>query len=210
MDCPDYYEILGLQFDPPPTSEQVKTAYKKRSLLTHPDRRTNLTPAEKQKVTQEFQKVADAYSVLIDPSKRQRYDEHYRKRSPQSGAYPFDPMEFFKSFVSGSGHANGTSSSGRPDPHETFAGVFEDMMKPEVERTIPLWKYLGTASGATIGFILGSLPGLAIGSIAGNRLGAVRDAKGKSVYAVFSQLEGSQKATILKGLAMKVLGHGLS
>lgn len=88
--------------------------------------------------------------------------------------------------------------------------VVEDMLKPEVDRVIPLWKYLGTASGATLGFILGSIPGLVIGSLTGNRLGAVRDAKGKSVYAVFAELDGGQKAAILRGLAMKVLGHALS
>lgn len=41
---------------------------------------------------------------------------------------------------------------------------------------------------------------------AGNRLGAIRDAKGKSVASVFTGLEASQKAEILKALAFKVLG----
>lgn len=33
-----------------------------------------------------------------------------------------------------------------------------------------------------------------LGAFAGNRLGAIRDAKGKSVAAVFSELGGNQKA----------------
>ncbi|KAG5221443.1 DnaJ-domain-containing protein [Salix suchowensis] len=37
-------------------------------------------------------------------------------------------------------------------------------------------------------------PGLMVGAFAGNRLGAIRDAKGKSVAAVFTQLGGDQKA----------------
>ena len=63
---------------------------------------------------------------------------------------------------------------------------------------------------------------------AGNRLGAIRDAKGKSVAAVFSELGGNQKAEvchipktgvvratkyiiqILRALAMKVLGSAAS
>ncbi|KAG1757428.1 hypothetical protein EDB19DRAFT_1657423 [Suillus lakei] len=44
------------------------------------------------------------------------------------------------------------------------------------------------------------------GAYAGNRVGAIRDAKGKSVAAVFSELGGSQKAEILRALAAKVLG----
>ena len=35
------------------------------------------------------------------------------------------------------------------------------------------------------------------GAVAGNRLGAVRDAKNKSVAAVFSELGGQQKAEVL-------------
>lgn len=35
-----------------------------------------------------------------------------------------------------------------------------------------------------------------LGAYAGNRLGAVRDAKGKSVAAVFSELGGTQKAEV--------------
>ncbi len=61
------------------------------------------------------------------------------------------------------------------------------------------------------------------GAYAGNRLGAIRDAKGKSVATVFSELGGVQRAEvspkqgifflgltfinqILRALAMKVLG----
>lgn len=35
-----------------------------------------------------------------------------------------------------------------------------------------------------------------VGAYAGNRIGAIRDAKGKSVAAVFSQLGGTQKAEV--------------
>lgn len=47
------------------------------------------------------------------------------------------------------------------------------------------WGMLGGASGAGLGFIVANVPGLLAGAVAGNRLGAVRDARGKSVYAVF-------------------------
>jgi len=47
-----------------------------------------------------------------------------------------------------------------------------------------------------MGFIIANVPGLMLGAYAGNRLGAVRDAKGKSVAAVFTQLGGNQKAEV--------------
>lgn len=50
--------------------------------------------------------------------------------------------------------------------------------------------------GAGLGFIIANVPGLMLGAVAGNRLGAVRDAKGKSVAAVFSELGGNQKAEV--------------
>lgn len=51
--------------------------------------------------------------------------------------------------------------------------------------TPSFWSVLGGVSGGALGFIVGNVPGLVAGAVAGNRLGAVRDAKGKSVYAVF-------------------------
>jgi hypothetical protein len=47
-----------------------------------------------------------------------------------------------------------------------------------------------------VGFIVGNIPGLMVGAFAGNRLGAIRDAKGKSVAAVFSELGGDQRAQV--------------
>lgn len=40
------------------------------------------------------------------------------------------------------------------------------------------------------------MPGLVVGAYAGNRLGAIRDAKGKSVAAVFSALGTTQKVEV--------------
>lgn len=47
------------------------------------------------------------------------------------------------------------------------------------------WSVVGGASGGALGFIIANVPGLLAGAVAGNRLGAIRDTKGKSVYAVF-------------------------
>jgi len=69
-------------------------------------------------------------------------------------------------------------------------------LRPEVEHHTPWWAWLGTLCGAGLGFVVANFPGLLLGAVAGNRLGAVRDAKGKSVAAVFSELGGQQKAEV--------------
>jgi len=230
MAIPNYYAVLSLDFDPNLTTEDIRTAYKRASLLTHPDRNANLTEAERRVATENFQKVADAYYILSNPTRRKEYDLILRAqqqesnstsgRQNQSSNNPFsDPLHFFKSFLFNNSQGPSPNSTGqgnqsRPDPEATFADVFEDLLRPEIERTSETkttkWKYVGAASGGALGFIVGNLPGLAIGSFAGNRLGAVRDAKGKSVYEVFTSLESNQKTLIIKALALKVLGFALS
>ncbi|SJL05803.1 uncharacterized protein ARMOST_09139 [Armillaria ostoyae] len=150
------------------------------------------------------QAVADAYFVLSDPTRRKEYDTLYATRAFKgSTTDPNSSSNFFSQF---SGMFGG---GGAPRQQPDAEGVFADLLRPEVERHVPWWSYLGAASGAGIGFIVANVPGLMLGAFAGNRLGAIRDAKGKSVAAVFSELGGSQKAEILRALAMKVLGSAL-
>lgn len=80
----------------------------------------------------------------------------------------------------------------------TFCFFFHSrqLLRPEVERHRPLWSWLGSACGAGLGFITANVPGLVVGAYAGNRLGAIRDAKGKSVAAVFSELGATQKVEV--------------
>ncbi|KAJ9125846.1 hypothetical protein QFC24_002630 [Naganishia onofrii] len=130
---------------------------------------------------------------------------------------------FFKTFASMFGNAAGFGGGasqaqgekedeqdplhgGRPDANGVFGDVFEDMLAPEVANVRPFWSYVGGAAGGVIGYIVGNAPGAVAGGLAGNRLGAIRDAKGKSVAQVFSNLGSSQKAEILRALAFKVLG----
>ena len=104
------------------------------------------------------------------------------------------------------GHEEETNENGQPEPNGVFGSVFEELLRPEVQRVAPLWTWVGSASGAGLGFIMGNIPGLIGGALLGNRMGAIRDAKGKSVVEVFVKLGAKEKADILRALAMKVLG----
>jgi len=207
---PDYYKLLNITKSA--TQDQIRQAYRKESLKTHPDRLVNAAPAEIKQATERFQAVADAYYVLSDPKRRQEYDILFKTRSDRTDD-PSSSSPFFSQFsgMFGGGAApNRTGTgTGQPNPDGVFADVFDELLRPEIQRHIPWWTWFGSVCGAGIGFIIGNVPGLALGALAGNRLGAVRDAKGKSVAAVFSELGGQQKAEILRALAMKVLGSAL-
>jgi curved DNA-binding protein CbpA len=212
---PDYYAILDIPKNA--STEDIRQAYRRESLKTHPDRLVGASTEEKKVATEKFQAVADAYYVLSDPQRRIDYDRlSSSKSSSERTSDPNASSSFFRMFSSmftnsaaGNGGSSGTRPAQpdqRPNADQVFGDVFEDLLRPEVERHLPLWAWLGAACGAGLGFITANVPGLVVGTYAGNRLGAIRDAKGKSVAAVFSELAGPQKVEILRVLALKVLG----
>lgn len=93
-------------------------------------------------------------------------------------------------FFTGQNQGGGAANREQTED-EQFADVFEEMLReegmadPASRPTGKFWGMLGGISGGALGFIVANVPGLLAGAVAGNRLGAVRDAKGKSVYAVF-------------------------
>ncbi|HEX9659360.1 MAG TPA: DnaJ domain-containing protein, partial [Rhodothermales bacterium] len=63
----DYYDILGVSRSA--SGEEVKKAYRKLAMQYHPDRNPGDSEAETR-----FKEAAEAYEVLSDPDKRQRFD----------------------------------------------------------------------------------------------------------------------------------------
>lgn len=63
----DYYKILGVSEDASP--EELKKAFRQLARESHPDAHPDDPTAEAR-----FREVAEAYEVLSDPEKRQRYD----------------------------------------------------------------------------------------------------------------------------------------
>ncbi|KAF0706217.1 hypothetical protein AaE_014229, partial [Aphanomyces astaci] len=68
----DYYKILDIGQNA--GEADIKKAYRKSALKYHPDRHANKTEEEQKQAEIDFKDVGEAYAVLSDPQKKQRYD----------------------------------------------------------------------------------------------------------------------------------------
>ena len=64
----DYYEVLGVARAA--SADDIKKAYRKLALKYHPDKNPGNVEAE-----EKFKEISEAYEILSEPAKRQRYDQ---------------------------------------------------------------------------------------------------------------------------------------
>ena len=89
----DYYEVLGVYKNA--SSEEIKKAYRRIAIKYHPDK----NPNNKKEAEEKFKEAAEAYSVLSNPERRQRYDQFGHTDSYSSGTSEGMNMEdIFSSF----------------------------------------------------------------------------------------------------------------
>ncbi len=90
----DYYEILGVSRTA--TYEEIKKAYRKLAIQYHPDKNPGNKEAE-----EKFKEINQAYEILKDPDKRNRYDRF--------------------------GHAGVSGSAGRGDSYTNFEDLINNL-----------------------------------------------------------------------------------
>ena len=64
----DYYEVLGVSKGA--SESEIKKAYRKMAIKYHPDKNPDDAQAE-----EKFKEAAEAYEVLSNAEKKQRYDQ---------------------------------------------------------------------------------------------------------------------------------------
>lgn len=121
MEYKDYYEILGVKRDA--TAAEIKSAYRKLARKFHPD--VNKTKEAEGK----FKDLNEAYEVLSDKSKRERYDS---LGANWQGGQNYTPPPGYENFNFGGGQGgqqtytfNGEDLGGFSD---FFSSLFGDMM----------------------------------------------------------------------------------
>ncbi len=113
----DYYEVLGVSRDA--SSDEIKKAFRRLAVKLHPDKNPEDHSAE-----EKFKEAAEAYEVLNDPSKRERYDRFGHAAPggfPGAGAGGFGGMggfeEIFRDLFDGPfGDIFGQQRRRRPTP----------------------------------------------------------------------------------------------
>jgi molecular chaperone DnaJ len=144
----DYYDLLGVQRDA--SEQELKKAYRQLALKYHPDRNPGSKPSE-----DKFKEINEAYEVLSDPQKRQRYDVlgHAGVGPGTEGAGGFDFNrsgfgdifgDIFEDFFSGPS-ARGARGRVRPergaDLRYNFPIEFEEaVLGKEAKIRIPKWE----------------------------------------------------------------------
>ena len=116
----DYYEVLGVEKGA--SAEDIKKAYRKLAMKYHPDRNPDNKEAE-----EKFKEAAEAYEILSDDEKRQRYDQFgFAGVDPNYGAGQGGPFgggfgggfgdfgdlgDIFGSFFGGGGSRRSTANA---------------------------------------------------------------------------------------------------
>ncbi|KAK9722900.1 hypothetical protein K7432_002337 [Basidiobolus ranarum] len=122
----DYYKVLGVSKDA--GDSEIKKAYRKLALQYHPDKNAGDEQAEIK-----FKEIGEAYAILSDPAKRQRFDSgaDLEGGMGMGGGFGGDDLNdvFFQMFTSGQGgfgggHGFGGHSHGFGGGRQQFNGGF--------------------------------------------------------------------------------------
>ncbi|HEY9881955.1 MAG TPA: DnaJ C-terminal domain-containing protein [Leptolyngbyaceae cyanobacterium] len=127
----DYYALLGVGRSA--TADEIKRAFRKLARQYHPD----VNPGDKG-AEAKFKEISEAYEVLSDPEKRQKYDQfgQYWQQASRAGSYTGSPGdmggfdfssygsfdEFINELLGRFGGAGGAPGAGRSYSYRAPSG----------------------------------------------------------------------------------------
>lgn len=148
MSNSDFYTLLDVARTA--SADDIKKAYRKAALKWHPDRFAGKSEAARKDAEATFKKVASAYEVLSDETKRETYDRYGEaglngKSPPGAGGHGFEPaaggMPGFFSFSQG-------GAGGRPGEVQfDFSGPTPGGGDMSAERAAEIFAQIFGASG---------------------------------------------------------------
>jgi molecular chaperone DnaJ len=120
----DYYEVLGISKDA--NADDIKRAFRKKAMEYHPDRNKAADAESK------FKEVNEAYEVLSDPQKKQRYDQYghdgLNEQQGFGGGGSFDFGDIFSQFFGGNGGGFSDMFGGRKQGNRRSNGIEKDVI----------------------------------------------------------------------------------
>jgi molecular chaperone DnaJ len=142
----DYYEVLGVGKNA--SADDIKRAYRRMAMKYHPDK----NPDNKEEAEAKFKECAEAYEVLNDPDKRQRYDQFGHEGLRGAGVRDFSHMkwqdigsifedmfgvdDFLGGIFGGGGRRGGRTGPARGYDLETSVELTLNDIAKGVEKTI--------------------------------------------------------------------------
>lgn len=133
----DPYAVLGIS--PGCPQEEIKKAYRKKSLELHPDRNQNNA-----KATAAFQELGQAYSKIDTPEKRQQFDAMSRMRQGPGGR-GMDIESMLRAFMAAGGPGQGnftvhTNNGSHGAPHPGMPQFF--FSQTQMQKAAPIIKHI--------------------------------------------------------------------
>ncbi len=127
----DYYEVLGVARTA--NAEEIKKAYRKLAMKWHPDKNQG---DQRAAAEQKFKEINEAYEVLSDGQKREKYDrfgkdwQHGQDFQPPPGTRGMSAEEFARAF--GGFGSGGAGSSGGRGGFGGFSDFFTSLFGEDV------------------------------------------------------------------------------
>jgi len=162
------YDVLGIK--PDASVDDIKKAYRKQALKTHPDK---VSKDDKQ-AAEKFREVSQAYEILSDPEKRKIYDQSGLEYLLRGGASPPPPSPggaggvppFMRSgtFPGGSFGGPAGAGGGTRTGHFGFGGMPHAFMPGN---PTGIWEQFLRSEGGSMGGSMGGNMGGGMGGTSG-------------------------------------------